>query len=164
MDYEKIVEKSKEELVRRGHLDLRVNYEVPEGLATTVFFIPNKEVKKDAINALRKVIYENKVDTYILSMMAWVTHKSNMNERNEALIIIEFKKGDHGQYGILPFSRDRGHITFNNGEKSITTTKNLISIWNVFLETAGVEEHLKNSLKNSQNINTDKQTSFRGRQ
>jgi hypothetical protein len=164
MEYDNIVTKVKQTLAITGGLNLQANFETPFGLATTVILMKNEQAKRDAVEALRKVIYANNIDRYILSMIAWTTPIKGKHEKKEALIVIEFKKGDEGQYSIFPFNRDHNQIIFNNGDKSITTTKNLVSIWNVFLETDGVEEHLKNRLKNSQNINSGKHTPFKGRQ
>ena len=166
LEYNEVVQMGKRFLITNKFHQPQAMLIDDKGAITIILLaMRNDQDKLPAIEALRQMVAKNKVNKYYLTMVSWFANikettrmlpASQQPNRREALIVIEFIKGDNGSYGKFPFRRENNNIIFED-DSSIGTTKELVSLWNVFLEAEGTKERLDKALKKSKDI-------YRGRQ
>jgi hypothetical protein len=150
-----IEKKAKEVLEVKGSHQPQLMGVKPNGeIVIALLMFRNNEEKEQIRQVTRHLIEKENITHYFTIMESWLSQQdgsmpyvqpSKRVDRKEALVIIEFRKGEKEKGFAQIFSRKGKKIVW--GEKNELGESH--SIWNFFLEEEGVNERMDKVVKDT---------------
>lgn len=157
-----ITQTAKNVLLENGSHSPQIMIPTKEGMLVMLCLFSNYEEKKKLRDTIKKQITELKIDNYFFIAESWVTlgdkdnpkylaRPSRMVERQEALVITEFRRDLKGKGVLIPFEKKKGKIRFKKKIDLPPGSSN--SLWDVYVDEEEVQREMDRGIsENNQKV------------